>query len=85
MLKKFGKTIKKCTLGLLMLATALASAALVPVKPATGQLLNPGRPAQGFVVSDVEFPTSQKASNHRPDLFQSSIYRGIYGKYRNKS
>lgn len=49
-----------------MLATALASAALVPVKPATGQLLNPGRPAQGFVVSDVEFPTSQKHAMKAP-------------------
>ena len=49
-----------------MLATALASAALVPVKPATGQLLNPGRPTQGFVVSDVEFPTSQKHAMKAP-------------------
>lgn len=49
-----------------MLATALASAGLVPVKPATGQLLNPGRPAQGFVVSDVEFPTSQKHAMKAP-------------------
>lgn len=49
-----------------MLATALASAALVPVKPATGQLLNPSRPAQGFVVSDVEFPTSQKHAMKAP-------------------
>lgn len=49
-----------------MLATALASAALVPVKPATGQQLNPGRPTQGFVVSDVEFPTSQKHAMKAP-------------------